>query len=123
MLAVAGVGPPDYQGIEDVGMRLECSLDLLGVNLLAAAVDRHHAAAQHGDRAVRFDLGVVAWDGVADAVDGPERLCGLLLVFVVADRDVALLGDEAAHARPGLDLVAVLVEDDGAGIDRPRRAT
>src|SRR3982075_4308658 len=98
-------------------MTLQRRLDLFGVDLLAAAVDRHRAAAQHGDASVGFDQREVARNRIAHTVDGLERLGGLLLVLVIADRDVALLGNEAAHARTGLHLVALLVKDDGAVVD------
>ncbi len=62
---------------------------------LAAAVDRHRATTQHGDRAVLLDLGVVPRNGVAHIVNRPERLGRLLLVLVVADGNVALLGERA----------------------------
>ncbi len=100
MVAEAGIGHTDHQGVEHVGMALERGLDLFGgVDLLAAAVNRHRAAAQHDHGAVRLDLGVVAGNRVAHAVVGLEGLGGLLLVLVVADRDVALLRDHAADPR------------------------
>ncbi len=93
LLAVTRIGHPDHQSVEHVGMPLQSGLDLFGVDLLAAAVDRHRATTQHGDRAVLLDLGVVPRNGVAHTVNRPERLGRLLLVLVVADGNVALLGD------------------------------
>ncbi|CKX19289.1 Uncharacterised protein [Mycobacterium tuberculosis] len=95
LLAVTRIGHPDHQSVEHVGMPLQSGLDLFGVDLLAAAVDRHRATTQHGDRAVLLDLGVVPRNGVAHIVNRPERLGRLLLVLVVADGNVALLGERA----------------------------
>ncbi|CMN52402.1 Uncharacterised protein [Mycobacterium tuberculosis] len=117
LLAVTRIGHPDHQSVEHVGMPLQSGLDLFGVDLLAAAVDRHRATTQHGDRAVLLDLGVVPRNGVAHTVNRPERLGRLLLVLVVADGNVALLGEDAPHPRAGLDFVAVVIEHDGAMVD------
>src|SRR5581483_4280792 len=123
MLAVSRVGHTDHQRVEDIGVALEGGLDLFGIDLLPAAVDRYRAAAQHRDGAVLLNLSVVARNGVAHAVDGLERLGGFLLVLVIADGDVALLGNQTPHTGAGLHLVAVLVQHDGAVIDGDARTT
>ena len=68
-LAVPLVGDADDERVVDVGVGLERHLDLFGVDLLAAGVDRVGAAAEQGDRAVRLDPGEVAGHRVALAVD------------------------------------------------------
>src|SRR6201995_2069811 len=102
-------------------MPLQSGLDLFRVDLLTAAVDRHRAPAEHRDATVLLDRRVVAGDRVADAIDGLESLRRLRLVLVVADGNVALLGDEAADSGARLDLVAVVIEDDRPVVDRHTR--
>ena len=85
-LAPALVGHADDDGVEHRGVGLQRGLDLLGVDLLAAGVDRHRAAAEHGDRAVGLDRGHVAGHRPAHAVDDRERGRRLLGVLVVAER-------------------------------------
>src|SRR5699024_11192130 len=115
------VGHAQHERVVDVGVRFEGGLDLLGVHLLAAGVDGHRAAAEHGDGAVGLDAGVVAGNGVALAVIGAEGLGGLGLVLVVAERDVAGARDLADDRRSGFDLVAVVVEHRGLAVDHHAR--
>ena len=97
-LAPAVVGHADDDRVEHGGVRLQRRLDLFGVHLLAAGVDRHRAPPEHGDGAVGLDAGVVAGHRPAHAVDHGERGRGLLRVLVVAERHVAAPGELADHA-------------------------
>src|SRR3954463_1048330 len=121
-VAVPLVRDTDHQRVEHVRVALECGLHFLWIDLLAAAVDRLRAAAEHRDAAVRLDLCIIARNRIADTVEGLEGLCGLLLILVVAHRDVALLRDQPANTRARLHLVAVLIEDDGAVVDGHARS-
>ena len=85
-LAPALVGHADDDRVEHGGVRLHRRLDLFGVHLLAAGVDRHRAPPEHGDGAVVLDARVVAGHRPAHAVDDGERRRGLLRVLVVAER-------------------------------------
>src|SRR3954468_4147316 len=99
-------------------MALEGGLDLLGVDLLPAAVDGLRAATQHRDAAVGFHLGVVARNRVAHTVVGAEGFGCLLLVLVVADGNVALLSDDAPNTRTRIGPATVFLEHDGCLVDR-----
>ena len=72
-LAPPLVGDADDDRVEHAGMRLQGALDLLRVDLLATAVDRHRAAPEHGDRPVLLAARVVAGDGPAHPIDDGER--------------------------------------------------
>src|SRR5690606_41673684 len=75
------------------------------------------AAAVHDDGAVLLDGGEVAGEQPAGAVlGGDEGAGGLVGVVVVAERDVAGLGDGAEVAGAGPDGVQPLVEDDEPGV-------
>ena len=58
-------GTPTTVASQTAGMRLDGGLDLLGVDLLAARVDRHRAPAEQGDGAVVLEQGEVAGHRVA----------------------------------------------------------
>ena len=92
------------------GDALDGLLHLLGEDLLAARVDDLAAAAEQDERAVRGDLGHVAGERVAHAVDDPERARRLLGVLEVAERHVAAGGDHADLADARLHLAVVLGE-------------
>ena len=100
------VGHADDDGVEHRRVGLQRRLDLLGVHLLAAGVDRDRAAAEQRDRAVVLDAGVVARHRPPHAVDHRERRRGLLRVLVVPERDAAAAGELADHADGrGLEVV------------------
>ena len=96
------VGHADHDRVEHVGVRLERGLHLFGEHLLAAGVDRHRPAAEQGDGAVGLDGGEVARHDPPHAVGVvQERGRGLALVLVVAEGDVAPLGEPPDLARAG----------------------
>jgi len=82
-------------------VRLERLFHLFGEDFLAAAVDAGRAAAQQGDRAIRFHRRKVAGDRIADAVERPEGLCALGLVLVIAERYHPAIADQSHFARAG----------------------
>src|SRR5205085_7050251 len=89
-------------------------LHLLGVDLLAAGVDRHRPPPKDDDRAVGCEAAVVAGYRVAHAADHRERARGLRRVLVVAERHVAGATDPADLFRAGLEEPGqVLPEHDG----------
>src|SRR5690606_23157718 len=122
-LTPAFVGNTDHQGVEDFGVAFQRALDLFGVDLLAAAVDAHRAAAQHRDGAVFLDPRVVAGDRVPDAVVFLERRRGLHRVVVVTDRDMPLTGQQADLPGAGGHRVAVVVDHRGRRVDLHSRST
>ena len=91
-------------------------LDLLGEDLLAAGVDDLVAAAEQDQRAVGGDLGEVAGERVAHAVDDPERPRRLLRILEVSDRHEPAGGDHADLVGSGFDLAAVLGDDLGGRV-------
>ena len=119
-LAPSLVGHADDDRVPDVGVRLHRRFDFLGMDLLAARVDRHRPAAEQGDRAVGLDRSEVAGDRPAPALQLDERRRRLLRVLVVTDRHVAAARDLADHPRAGLDPRAVVGEHGGVlgGLDR-----
>ena len=106
LLTVGRVRDPDDDGVSHGLMRLQRLLHLLGEDLLAPRVDADRPPPEQVDGAVRTDLGVVARDGVAHAVDHLERPFRLLVVLVVPER-VAPAEREHAHLfRARRDLAA-----------------
>ena len=100
-------------GGRDVRRRLAPSppqRNLLGENLLAAGVDHLRAAAQEAQGAVGVDGGEVAGHRPAPALERREGLGRLLRVLVVAERQEAGEGQQAALAGARLDAPAVLGE-------------
>ena len=110
-LAVLLVGHGHHQGVGDRRMCVQGGLDLLGVHLLATGVDALRTAAQEDDAAVGLDGSHVTEDGDPTTVGQcREGLGGLLLVLVVAERDVADAGDVTDVARAWLDLVQPIID-------------
>jgi hypothetical protein len=91
-------------------MQFEDLFDLLGKHLLAAGVDHLRAAAEQLERTIGLDRRPVARHRPAPALDLPERSRRLLFILVVADRNEAGNGQQAALARARLDAAAVLGE-------------
>ena len=91
-------------------MRLERLLDFFGEDLLPARVDGGRPPAQQVDGPVGVDLGEVAGDGVAHAVDLLEGAFGLLLVLVVPERVAPAERQDAHLVGPGLHRPAVVGE-------------
>ena len=80
------VGHADHEHVGHRRVAVEHALDLLGVDLLAAGVDRRRPAAEQLHGAVLGDGGEVAGDQPALAVVGEERGGRLLGVVVVPER-------------------------------------
>ena len=112
-LPPAFVGETDDIAVDDVGVRLQRLLDLLGVDLLATGVDADRTTAEQGDRAVGFDRCVITGDRIAHTVDRREGLGGLLLVFEVAEGHDAPVGEAAPLSRTGFDNATVIGNHDG----------
>src|SRR5207249_12232313 len=111
-LAPAFIRQPDGDRVPHRRVRLEHLFDLLRVHLLPARVDADRPAAQHPQRPVLLDDGVVARNRVALAVDGEEGAGGLLRVLVVPDWLATADRQLPLHARLGYS-AAVLVDQDG----------
>ena len=73
LLAPALVGRADDDGVVDRRCACAAPLHLLGIDLLAAGVDAHRAAAEHVDRSVGVELRVIARHRVAHAFNGRGR--------------------------------------------------
>src|SRR5262249_55610120 len=69
LLPPARIRRADDDRVVHLGMGLQRALDLLGIHLLAAGVDRDRAAPEHRDRAVRGDRRVISGYRVARAAD------------------------------------------------------
>ncbi len=93
-------GPADHDDVVDGGVRGDGALDLLDEDLLAAGVDGDPVAAEQLDPAVVEQVGPVAGDRPAHAVDDRERARGLVRVAEVAQRDPVAPGQPAARPRP-----------------------
>jgi hypothetical protein len=109
-LAPARIRHTHHHGVEDVRMGLERRLHLFRVDLLAARVDADGAAAEDLDGPVLQHRGHVSGQHPAHAVLLDEGARGLLRVVVVAQRDVALLGQHADDTGARLDGIQVVVE-------------
>src|ERR1019366_992823 len=93
------------------GVLLQHLFDLLGVDLLAAAVDARRSPAEQLYRPVVADAHVVTWYRIALPVDGGEHPGAAVRITVVAQGDGAAHGDAADQAGLGRRYLIVVVED------------
>ena len=103
LLAPAVVRRAHHHGVVHRRVMLEGVLDLLGEDLLSARVDRDRVAPEQAQQALLVEAGAVARDRVAHAVHHRERLRGLRLVLVVAERHGAAAGQPALLGGAGLE--------------------
>lgn len=116
MVAPRRVRHPGHQRVVHVRMGLQGLLDLLGVHLLAPGVDALRAAPEDHDHALLVDGRHVAEQHPAFAVLAEEGLGRLRRVVVVAERNVAALGDPPYLAR-GDRLAGGRIDHPGTGVD------
>ena len=86
-------------------MLFERGLDLFGEDLLAPTVDADRAAAEHGNRSVALDACKVTGHHPPLACEDRKRLCSLVRVLEVANRNVPAAGQLTHDARQALPTI------------------